>query len=110
MTGYERGAILLMEFPFPSQETTKRRPALLLAEVDALDVVVAQVTSRAPRGRFDIPLTAGKAGGLLLPSCVRVDKIATLPKADERRVLGAVSRHEWKTVRAALRALFDLSS
>lgn len=106
MTRYEIGSVLLMDFPVPSRKGTKRRPVLLLADVDPEDVVVAQITSHGPRGRHDVPLGRGKASGLLFPSCARVDKLATLPRGEVRRVLGAVSREEWTQVLAALRHLF----
>lgn len=108
MTRYEPGSTLLMEFPFPSQKSTKRRPVLVLADVDPQDVIVAQVTSHRSRSRFDVPLSAGRSSGLLFASCARVDKLATLPKADVRRALGSVSREEWKAILASLRALFRI--
>ncbi len=106
MTRYDPGSVLLIDFPFTARKTTKRRPVLLLADVDPEDVVVAQVTSHTPRGEYDIPLARGKGSGLLFPSCARIDKLATLPKADVRRTLGACSREEWRLVLAALRYLF----
>ncbi|GEM_PF-2683342 len=52
MTHYRPGTLLLMEFPFPLQRTVKRRPVLVVADVDPQDVIVIQVTSKRPRGRL----------------------------------------------------------
>lgn len=106
MTRYRPGEVLLLEFPFPAQRATKRRPVVVLADVDAEDFLVAQVTSHAPRGRFDVPIKSWKSAGLLYPSCARVDKMAALPRGDVWRLLGSLAPDDRRAVAAAIGLLF----
>ncbi len=65
MTRYDPGIVLLVDFPFPAQTATKRRPVFLMADVDHEDIIVAQVTSHPPRGRYDLHLAVERASGHL---------------------------------------------
>lgn len=106
MTRYRPGEVLLLEFPFPAQRATKRRPVVVLSDVDAEDLLVAQVTSHAPRGQFDVPIKSWRSAGLLYPSCVRVDKMAALPREDVRKSLGSPAADDRRAVSAAIGLLF----
>lgn len=74
---------------------------LVLADVDPQDVIVIQVTSQRPRGRFDVKLDGWKECGLLYPSCARGDKLATLARTDVVKVLGALASNDLQKVRRA---------
>lgn len=80
MQQYAFGAIVLLAFPFSDATGSKRRPALVLLDTGDQDIVVARVTSQAIRSSFDVNIVAWQQAGLLLPSIVRVDKLATLEK------------------------------
>ena len=78
MKNYRQGEIVLLAFPFVGGTGTKRRPALVLLDTGNADIVVARITSQAARSSFDVELTEWQADGLLLPSIVRLHKVATL--------------------------------
>jgi len=106
METYRAGEIVLLSFPFADAMGARRRPALVLLDIGDADIVVARVTSQAARGPFDVELVEWHQAGLLLPSIVRVHKVATLEKRLVERRLGALTANDWERVRAAIRELW----
>lgn len=110
MTPYEFGDIVLLNaFPFSNLGQTKKRPALVLADTGDVDILVARVTSEEPRDSHDLSLTRWRDFGLLLPSTVRLSKLATLDKRLVLRKMGKLGSPERRKVRSLLKVLFGLS-
>lgn len=107
MQQYPFGAIVLLAFPFSDATGAKRRPALVLLDTGDQDIVVARVTSQAARSPWDVNIVAWQQAGLLLPSIVRVDKLATLEKRLIERQMGSLSDDDRNRVRAALQQLWN---
>jgi len=106
MQNYRRGEIILLSFPFADATRVKRRPALVLLDTGNDDIVVARVASQIVRGLFDAELVAWQQSGLLLPSVVRVHKVATLEKRLVERRLGVLTNGDWARVRAVIQRLW----
>jgi mRNA interferase MazF len=104
---YRPGEVVLLSLPFTGGMGAKRRPAVVLLDVDDADIVVVPVTSQLMRTRFDVALRDWQQAGLRLPSIVRVDKPAALERRLVDRVLGALTDRDWADVRAAVRHLWD---
>jgi len=107
---YLPGDVVLLAFPFADTSGTKRRPALVLIDVGDQDVVVARVTSQPLSTAFDVSLDDWEEAGLVLPSVVRVHKVATLEKTLVERPLGALTPGDWERVRGAIRRLWALAT
>jgi len=100
---FERGALLLVPFPFTDLSTAKRRPVLALTAPDGYgDFIALPITSR-PQHEHGLQLTSGDllSGSLPAPSWIRTDRIVTLNanlvlksfgRASDRVVDGAVER------------------
>jgi mRNA interferase MazF len=84
------GEIWLAEIPFTNAAASKIRPVLVLW-CDAGDVVVAAVTSAAPRSASDVSLQDWLAEGLRVASTVRLSRLDCLEQSLLRRRLGALS-------------------
>ena len=106
METYHTGEIVLLSFPFADAMGARRRPALVLLDTGDADIVVARVTSQTARGPFDVELIEWQQAGLLLPSIVRVHKVATLEKRLVERRLGTLTANDWGRVRAAIQQLW----
>lgn len=91
MTGFSFGEILLLKFPYSEGTGESKRPVLVLAQTDSQDIVVSKITSNKPRGSFDIKINDWKKVGLLFPSAIRVDKLATLSKGRVIKRLGTIN-------------------
>ena len=68
------GDFWVAEIPFTDGSASKKRPALVLW-LDGQDTVVAAVTSAAPRTPTDVSLVDWHAGGLRVPSTVRLSRL-----------------------------------
>ena len=106
METYRAGEIVLLSFPFANAMGARRRPALVLLDTGDADIVVARVISQAARDPFDVELVEWQQAGLLLPSIVRVHKVATLEKRLVERRLGALTANDWERVQTAIRQLW----
>ncbi len=106
MQDYHPGEIVLLSFPFANAVGTKRRPALVLLDTGDEDIVVGRLTSQVARGPFDVELVEWKQAGLLVPSIVRVHKVATLEKRLVERRLGTLTAGDWARVRVVIQQLW----
>ena len=97
---------MLVAFPFASAAEAKRRPALVLLDTGDADLVVARVTSQTARDEFDIQIVEWQKAGLMLPSVVRVHKLATLEKSLIERRLGALTTDDWVNVLSKVKQLW----
>jgi len=59
---------------------------------------VARVTTQAIRSRYDVVIGEWSTAGLLAPSVVRLDKLATLERTLVRRPLGRLTDADWSAV------------
>lgn len=95
---YKRGDIVLVLFPDANLRTAKRRPVLVI-QADNLNTglnqtIVAMVTSNLARAnhpsRITVTLktTEEKESGLLLPSVIMTDNLATISNSAIDRKIG----------------------
>jgi mRNA interferase MazF len=113
MTSYERGAVVLVPFPFSERPVTKKRPAVVVSSDTyheaSNDVIIAQITSKlAVRPRpGDHRVTAWQEAGLAVPSLVRV-KLATLDGGLILRRLGTMTPRDMRAIDKGLGAALNL--
>jgi mRNA interferase MazF len=115
MTSYERGAVVLVPFPFSERLVTKKRPAVVVSS-DAYhkvtsDVIIAQITSKlsvAPRPG-DHRVVAWQEAGLAIPSLVR-PKLATLHNGLILRRLGTMTPRDMRAIDRGLGVALSLAS
>jgi mRNA interferase MazF len=107
VTKYRPGDVVLLVFPFSDARGVKRRPALVLLDVGDEDVVVTRITSHITRTPFDVELEGWQEAGLLVPSVVRIHKLATIEKHLAERKLGALNPREWAKVQASTKRLWS---
>ena len=103
MASYAAGDIVLLEFPFTDTAGSKRRPALILLDTGDDDIVVARVTGQLSAAPQDVTLDEWQQAGLLLPSVVRLHKVATLQRRLVDKKLGRLMPADWSRVVLTLR-------
>ncbi|MCI0743808.1 MAG: type II toxin-antitoxin system PemK/MazF family toxin [Verrucomicrobia subdivision 3 bacterium] len=113
-TGYKRGDVVLVPFPFTDLSSAKQRPALIVS-ADAFnavrdDVLVAAITSQIPGklaiDEFMIPPSELAACGLPKPSIIRLTKLAALHQRLIIKSIGSLPTATLGQVIAQLRQLF----
>ena len=82
---------------------------MILLDTGDEDIVVSRITSQSPKSDFDVVIEDWEKAGLLLPSIVRVNKIATLEKSIVERKLGSLSNNDWQNVQNKLNQLWSSS-
>ena len=71
------GEFWVADIPFTNGQASKKRPVLILW-LDGYDVVVAAVTSAAPRTQTDVALQDWQQSGLRVASTVRLSRLDCL--------------------------------
>jgi len=97
------GDIVLLKFPYSDGQRYKRRPALIVNDFNDGDIIVCRITSHLYQSRQDVYLDEWKLSGLMLPSVIRVHKIATLEKELVEHKMGTVS----DTIKAKIRSILS---
>ena len=105
MNKIESGTIVLLRFPFTDGISYKRRPALVLQDLEDGDVLVCRITSKVYKSKYDIYLDDWLKFGLKLPSVVRVHKMATLEKNMIETIMGKIDEIVLNKVKLLYKAI-----
>ncbi len=91
MGAFVKGDVVVAPFPFSDLSATKKRPALVVAELAGDDVILCQITSRFVGDGYTIPLADQDfvSGGLRQSSNIRPNRLFT---ADSRVILYRAGR------------------
>jgi len=81
-----KGDVVVVPFPFSDLTDVKRRPALVLAELEGEDRILCQITSRQFEDRYSVPLDEFdfEEGSLQKISNIRPNRVFS---ADSRIIL-----------------------
>lgn len=95
-----KGDVVVTLFPFSNLSSSKRRPALAVAQLTGDDVVLCQITSRAKSDPYAITLDPEdfSSGKLRVPSNIRPNRLFT---ADSNIILykaGSVTEEKLQEV------------
>ncbi len=110
MTGYERGDVILVPYPFGERAGGRKRPALVISSREynqaTGELVIAQITGRvsAPERPGDYELEKWKEANLPGPAMVR-SRLATLSTSLVLRRLGTLSADDFQRALASLSAV-----
>ena len=82
MGKFMKGDIVVINFPFSDLSGSKRRPALVLSDLDGDDIILFQITSRSKSDKYSVKLDEKDFvdGKLSVESVVRPNKIFTADK------------------------------
>ncbi len=100
------GDVVLLAFPFADGLRSKRRPALIVLDPLDDDILVARVTTSLQRTERDLTLVHWESVGLLRPSVVRLDKLATLDAGLVVGVFGQLHPDDLAAVKSKLRCFW----
>jgi mRNA interferase MazF len=107
MTGFSRGTVVKVPFPYTDRATRQYRPALTVSSPQTADIHgllwVLMITSAGNKGwPGDVRIKSIRSAGLPAPSVIRTAKIATIDAADAMK-LGSISPSELQLVMSRLR-------
>ena len=105
---YSFGDIVIIAFPYTNMNNAIMRPALVLVDVGDEDIIVARITSQKRDAVNEIEVRNWKDKGLLMPSYVRLSKIATLNRKDIKKKMSKLDDADIKESKKILKKLFDI--
>ena len=109
MGGFVRGDVVVVPFPFSDLSTSKRRPALVIADALEGDLILAQITSRNISDNISVVITAHDftTGGLREMSNVRPNKLFTAESSIILYKAGSLKSNKMDTVIASVIGLLS---
>ena len=78
-----KGDVVVLPFPFSNLSKSKRRPAIIVANLNGDDLILSQITSQARNDEYSIILSKKdfESGSLDHMSLIRPNKIFTADKS-----------------------------
>ena len=104
-----RGEVVVIPFPFSDLKKSKRRPALVLAELQGEDIILCQITSKTVKDMYSIPLSDGEfeTGNIKQKSNIRPNRIFTADKSIILYRIGKINEIKMKEVLKEVKNLFE---
>ncbi len=82
MERFIKGDVVVIPFPFSDLSQYKKRPALVIANLEGEDLILCQITSKYKKDKYSINLNKSdfREGNLKIDSFIRPNKIFTAHK------------------------------
>ena len=82
MERFVKGDVVIIPFPFSNLKGSKKRPALVLADLQGDDIILCQITSQPTKDNLSVSLLTSdfSSGKLPVNSFVRPSRIFTADK------------------------------
>ncbi len=108
MEGLVKGDVVVLPFPFSDLTKSKKRPALIVADLDGDDVILCQITSQARADRYSAIITNSdfNKGNLDLTSVVRPNRLFTADKSIILYKVGILNDSKIKEVEKEIVRIF----
>ncbi|HOO57145.1 MAG TPA: type II toxin-antitoxin system PemK/MazF family toxin [bacterium] len=107
MAKFIRGDVVVVPFPFSDLTQAKRRPALIIADLDGDDYILCQITSRNIGDRYAISIEDAdfENGALKQSSNVRPNRIFT---ADKSIILYRIGHLKLEQIDEIIKKIVDI--
>jgi len=104
---FVKGDVVVVPFPFSDLTQAKRRPALVVAELEGDDLILCQITSQQIKDRYAIPIddTDFQKGDLKQRSNLRPNRLFT---ADRQIVLYQVGHLKPQKIQEVIKKIVEL--
>jgi mRNA interferase MazF len=109
METFIKGDVVVLPFPFSDLSASKRRPALVLANLSGEDIILCQITSQALKDSYSVTLFERDlvSGELIKESNVRPNRIFTASKTIISYKVATVNQTKLLEVRDKIVSLLD---
>ena len=100
MGAFVKGDVVIVPFPFSDLSATKRRPAMVVAELTGDDVILCQITSQGVADKYSLPLAAAHftSGSLNQASNIRPNRLFTADSSIILYKAGALTKAKLQQV------------
>lgn len=106
---YKKGELVVVPFPFSDLSTSKKRPALVLANLRGDDIILGQITSNLNNSKYYISISNKdlQEGSLAHNSIIKTNKLFTADKSIILYSLGKLKQNKIKQVQNNLISIFS---
>ena len=107
MARFVKGDVVVLPFPFPDLTQTKRRPALVVANLSGDDLILCQITSQNIKDSYAIAITNAdfSNGGLNKNSNIRPNRIFT---ADRKIIIYKIGQLKFEKLAEVTRKIISI--
>ncbi len=107
MARFVKGDVVVVPFPFSDLTNAKRRPALVIAELEGDDLILCQITSQRIRDKYAVSIEENdfEIGTLKQKSNVRPNRIFT---ADRRIILYRADHLKHEKIREVIDKIIEI--
>ena len=100
MEEFVKGDVVVLPFPFSDLSKSKKRPALVVANLEDQDIILCQITSEVRVDNYSIVLSNNdfKKGSLNLTSIIRPNRLFTADKSIILYKIGSLKESKIKEV------------
>lgn len=97
MATFVKGDTVVLPFPFSDLSDSKRRPALVLSNLQGDDIILCQITSKSTKDNYSIPFNNSDLiiGSISVESNIRPNRLFTADKKIIAYVLGRISSSKY---------------
>jgi mRNA interferase MazF len=109
MATFVKGDIVVIPFPFSDLTSSKRRPALVLANLQGDDIILCQITSQNVKDSYAKTLDSSDllSGTLSISSNIRPNRLFTADKKLILYLIGRISKNKYQEVTQAIMDLIE---
>ena len=102
------GEVVVLPFPQTDLKAGKRRPALVLADLEGDDLILCQITSQARSDEYSVVLTGSdfERGRLAADSYIRPNRLFTVETSVILYAAAKVKEAKLQETKARVRQLF----
>ncbi len=107
MERFVKGDIVVVPFPFSDLTLIKRRPAIVIAELEGDDLILCQITSQYVKDRYAISIDDNdfETGALRQESNIRPNRIFT---ADRHIILYRIGHLKPEKIDQIIKEIIDI--
>ena len=108
MEEFVKGDVVVLPFPFSDLSKSKKRPALVVADLQGDDIILCQITSEARIDNYSIVLSNSdfKKRSLNLTSMVRPNRLFTADKSIILYKIGSINESKIKEIEKEIIKIF----
>lgn len=108
LVNYEKGEVVIFQFPFSDTGEVKKRPSLVVAKLRGNNVILSQITSqpRPDPDLLDLKIKDFQSGGINKDSFVRPSVLFTIHKSRIEYKAGKIKPEKIKEVEKKLVEIF----
>jgi len=102
------GEVVVLPFPQTNLQSGKRRPALVVADLNGDDLILCQITSqfRSDGNSISLAIADFERGRLTMDSFIRPNRLFTVEQSVILHAVGKVKDLKLREVRTKIRDLF----